>query len=439
MKGQCRFGTDGIRGLVGNEPMVPDTLVRLGYAIGTVLGGTGREVVIGKDTRLSGYMVESAIEAGLVASGMNTALTGPLPTSAVARLVSDEGASAGIVISASHNPFRDNGIKVFDATGNKLSDELEGQIETIANDKSLSPAWSKDPGKARRIDDATERYVGFCLSTVPKLRLDGMHVVVDAANGAAYSSAPEVFRSLGAVVYEIGCEPDGRNINLDCGSLNPQVAAKAVKNHNFDVGVIFDGDGDRLLMIDHAGRILDGDACLYLLATRMHKAGNPPAGVVGTLVSNLALESSLAGLGIGFERANVGDRNVAAMLREKGWLIGGEPSGHILALDRHVTGDGIISALAVLEALGGESIAKAASGYQPLPSVSRNIEAKDPESMVMELEGLVSESKSHGGVGRVILRPSGTEPVLRLLVEADSDEIANKVADKIVAGLSVCR
>lgn len=435
MTGRCKFGTDGIRGLVGEEPMVPDTLVRLGYAIGTVLGGSGREVVIGKDTRLSGYMVESAIEAGLVAAGMDTALTGPLPTSAIARLVAEEKAAAGIVISASHNPFRDNGVKIFDGLGNKLTDEMESDIERIANDGSLAAKWSPDPGKARRIDEATERYVDFCLGTAKGLSLDGMHIVVDAANGAAYSSAPAVFRKAGAVVYEVGCEPDGRNINEGCGALAPQAAADAVTRHNFDLGVVLDGDGDRLLMVDSKGRVLDGDACLFVLCSCMKQSGDIPEGVVGTLVSNLALERTMEDMGVKFERSDVGDRNVSALLRKRGWNLGGEPSGHLLMLDRHVTGDGIIAALAVLQALQENSLtlAKVASRYQPLPSVSRNLKTSEPDSLVSSLSGVVEKAREDPGVGRVILRPSGTEPVLRLVVEADSHDKAAEVADKITS------
>ena len=440
MTGRCKFGTDGVRGLVGEDPMVPDVLVRLGYAIGTVLGGSGSEVVIGKDTRLSGYMVESAIEAGLVAAGMNTALTGPLPTSAVARLVAEEGAAAGIVISASHNPFRDNGVKVFDALGNKLTDEMEREIERIANDGKHAPQWSAEPGKARRIDDATERYVDFCLGTAKGLALDGVHVVVDAANGAAYSSAPQVFRKAGAVVYEVGCEPDGRNINEGCGALAPQAAADAVTRHNFDLGVVLDGDGDRLQLVDSAGRILNGDACLYVLGACMQASGSPPEGVVGTLVSNLALERAMNDMGISFERSNVGDRNVAALLRKNGWFLGGESSGHILVLDRHVTGDGIIAALAVLQALqsDGRTLAEVASGYEPLPSESRNLRTDSPEALVSSLSGVVEEVREEPGVGRVILRPSGTEPVIRLIVEAESHEVAIEAVDRIAAKTASC-
>ena len=435
---RCEFGTDGVRGKVGEAPMVPDVLVRLGYAIGTVLGGSGCEVVIGKDTRLSGYMVESAIEAGLVAAGMDTALTGPLPTSAVARLVSEENASLGIVVSASHNPFGDNGVKVFDAEGNKLSDEIEREIEEIANDVDGTPSWSAEPGKARRIDDATERYVGFCLSTVGGLSLAGMHVVVDAANGAAYSAAPEVFRRLGAVVYEVGCAPDGRNINEGCGALSPQAAAAAVTGHNFDVGVVLDGDGDRLLMVDSKGGLVDGDACLYALSSCMKAAGHPPEGVVGTEMSNIGLERALAGMGVGFARAPVGDRNVARLMREKKWRIGGESSGHLILLDRHVTGDGVLASLAVLQALdgAGATLGEVVSGYEPMPSAKRDIKSDDPAALAASIAGLVEAEGARDGVGRVVARPSGTEPVLRLLVEAADAGLAAEVAESIASQAS---
>ena len=413
--------------------MTPDVLVRLGYAIGKVLSASSGEVVIAKDTRLSGYMVESAIEAGLVASGMDTVLTGPLPTGAVAALIAQEKAVAGIVISASHNPFRDNGIKIFDSVGNKLSDEQEREIEKLAlSDEMLD--WAEIPGKARRIDDATERFIKYCLSTVDDLRLDNLNVVVDAANGSTYTCAPEVFRSLGASVYELACKPDGRNINDNCGAVYPQTAADFVSDHNFDMGVSFDGDGDRLIMVDNTGRIVDGDAYLYVLAICLHAVGKAPSGIVGTLMTNQRLADEFSALGIEFERSAVGDRKVFAKLREKSWEIGGEPSGHLILLNKHSTGDGIIAALALLEALqeAGRTLEDVLSGYQPLPSSNRNIASNKPEELGQKLQNVVEMAQKSDGVERVVVRPSGTEPNLRVLVEARTSEIADKVSQLLV-------
>ena len=426
------FGTDGVRGQVGQAPMTPDVLVRLGYAIGKVLGANSGEVVIAKDTRLSGYMVESAIEAGLVASGMDTALTGPLPTAAVAALVAQEKAVAGVVISASHNPFEDNGIKIFDKDGNKLTDEQELAIERLALAAEDLP-WARIPGKARRIDDATERFIGYCLASVAALSLDGLNIVVDAANGSTYACAPEVFRRLGASVYELACKPDGRNINANCGAVHPQTAADFVTTHNFDLGVSFDGDGDRLIVIDRSGRIVDGDAYLYVLATCLHAAGTPPAGIVGTLMSNQRLADELAALGIAFARSAVGDRQVFAKLKEKGWEVGGEPAGHLILLHKHSTGDGIIAALALLEALAGakRSLEEVLAGYRPMPAATANVSCTEPAALARALATTIGAAEKDASVARVVVRPSGTEPALRILVEAATGEDARRV----VAGL----
>lgn len=426
------FGTDGVRGTVGVYPMVPDTLVRLGYAIGTVLGGSGAEVIVGKDTRLSGYMVESAIEAGLAAAGIDIALTGPLPTSAVARLVQEEQAAAGIVISASHNPFQDNGIKVFDAQGNKLDDAKIAEIERLAAVAGPQPQWVSEPGKARRIDDAAERYIKFCLACVPEIDLAGMHVLVDAANGAAYATAPQAFERAGATVTQIGCEPDGRNINIDCGALLPQVAADYLQQHNLDVAVILDGDADRLILVDKSGRIIDGDAYLYVTSYALKQLGTPPTGVVGTLLSNIALEAALQELGVQLARAAVGDRNVAKTMQDNGLFYGSEPSGHILVHKLHVSGDGLLAALALLELLGKANLdlADVAAGYTPMPAATLNIPCEQPAQLQTKLEPLQQEQQQRAGVGRIILRPSGTEPVLRLLVEAASSELAQEVVAK---------
>ncbi|MBF2735309.1 MAG: phosphoglucosamine mutase [Betaproteobacteria bacterium AqS2] len=432
---ECAFGTDGVRGVVGEPPITPDLLVRLGYAIGVVLGGPGREVVIAKDTRLSGYMVESAIEAGLVAAGIDTALTGPLPTPAVAHLVAAEGAAAGIVISASHNPYRDNGVKVFDAAGSKLSDEQERAIEEIVNGEQSRLRWAAEPGKARRIDDATDRYVAFCRSTVPGLDLSGLNVVCDAANGAGYQAAPAALRALGATVREHGCEPDGTNINAGCGALHPQAAAELVTREGCDLGIVLDGDGDRLQMITAAGRVLDGDAILHALSSLWRAQGRAPAGVVGTVMSNQALADALAELGVGFERSDVGDRNVAQRLRERGWNLGGEPAGHILILDRHITGDGLIAALAVLAALAPSkaSLAEASASYEAYPAVLQSIACGPGDGLYAKLAPVVEDLAERDGVRRAVLRPSGTEPVLRLLVEARDLELARAAAADVVA------
>lgn len=431
----CRFGTDGVRGRVGQEPMVPVTLVKLGYAIGTVLGGCGQEVVIGKDTRLSGYMVESAIEAGLAATGIDIALTGPLPTSAVARLVAEENAAAGIVISASHNPHQDNGIKILDAQGNKLSDAMEAEIEHLVLPTSPLPDWASEPGKARRIDDALARYVEFCLATAPSLDLRGMNIVIDAANGAAYAAAPDVLRKAGASVHEIGCRPDGRNINVGCGAQEPWHAAEFVSKHSFDLGIVLDGDADRLIMVDATGHIVDGDAYLYAICSCLAKLGRKPAGVVGTLMSNCALEAALAGMDIGFARASVGDRNVALELAQRGWLHGSEPSGHVLLPELHPAGDGIIAALTMLNILAqaGVSLADAVANYHPMPSVNRNLPTADPISLAAKLAPAVAQEENVAGMGRIVLRASGTEPVLRLLVESADEALAQQAIERISA------
>ncbi|MCY4324694.1 MAG: phosphoglucosamine mutase [Betaproteobacteria bacterium] len=429
----CAFGTDGIRGRVGLPPLTPEILVRLGYALGKVLGSPDAEVIIGKDTRLSGYMVESSIEAGLAAAGINVALTGPLPTSAVARLAAEEGAAAGIVVSASHNPYQDNGIKVFDAAGAKLSDDQEKRIEQIV--AQGEPQWEAEPGKARRIDDACERYIRFCVASEPQAQLADLKIVADAANGSAYHCLPEVLRRCGAEVVAIGNEPDGRNINVDCGVLAPEAARRAVAEHGADCAVVVDGDADRLLLIDAAGHLLDGDACLYLMCRALAAAGNPPPGVVGTLMSNGALAGALAGMGIDFARSAVGDRNVAALLRAKGWPLGGEPSGHLLLPQRHPTGDGILAALAVLASVVqlGETLAEAVSSYQPLPQAVVSVAAADPAAAADDLASAAATAEAEAQVARVLVRPSGTEPVVRILVEAETAAAARQAAEQLAA------
>lgn len=433
----CLFGTDGVRGTVGTPPMVPDRLVRLGYALGTVLGGPGREVVVGKDTRLSGYMVESAIESGLAGAGLDVALTGPLPSAAIAMLASQENAAAGVVISASHNPHHDNGIKVFNSGGCKLSDAAEREIERLAAEDGPAPDWTARPGKARRIDDAAERYVNFCLNSAPGLSLAGRKIVVDAANGAAYYCAPEVFRRLGAQVVELGCAPDGLNINVGCGALEPELAKGVMLECGAECAVVLDGDADRLLLIDCTGRVLNGDACLYILARHAVAAGGGMPGMAGTLMSNCALEAAVRAMGVEFARAPVGDRNVAALLNERGWLIGGEPSGHLLLLDRHSTGDGVLAALAVLDAAlrmsGG--LAEAGEGFVPLPAVHLSLNVRNGAQDAAQLAAVASREQSAAGVERVVVRLSGTEPVVRILVEAQSGEAARASAERIASEL----
>ena len=422
------FGTDGVRGKVGQEPITPDFVMRLGYAAGKVLAGVQRKgmerpaVLIGKDTRISGYMLESALEAGLSAAGVDVLLVGPMPTPAVAYLTRALRLSAGIVISASHNPYDDNGIKFFSGDGAKLPDATETAIERELA-RPLKCRVSSRLGKARRLDDAAGRYIEFCKSTFPpQLHLRGMRIVVDCAHGAAYHIAPHVFHELGADVETVGVNPDGLNINDQVGATAPQALQLAVKRHKADLGIALDGDGDRLIMMDGAGRTYDGDQLLYVIARHRKQKGELRGGVAGTLMTNLAFEHALARLKIPFGRAKVGDRYVLEMLLQRRWQLGGENSGHIVCLDKHTTGDGIVSALQVLHALieTGTTLTKAAGALVLYPQVLVNVEVKkfdNPLSspavnrVVKEAEGALD------GGGRVLLRPSGTEPVIRVMVE----------------------
>ena len=422
------FGTDGVRGKVGQEPITPDFVMRLGYAAGKVLAGVQRKgmerpaVLIGKDTRISGYMLESALEAGLSAAGVDVLLVGPMPTPAVAYLTRALRLSAGIVISASHNPYDDNGIKFFSGDGAKLPDATETAIERELA-RPLKCRVSSRLGKARRLDDAAGRYIEFCKSTFPpQLHLRGMRIVVDCAHGAAYHIAPHVFHELGADVETVGVSPDGLNINDHVGATAPLALQLAVKRHKADLGIALDGDGDRLIMMDGAGRIYDGDQLLYVITRYRKQKGELRGGVVGTLMTNLAFEHALARLKIPFARAKVGDRYVLEMLLQRHWQLGGENSGHIVCLDKHTTGDGIVSALQVLHALieTGTTLTKAAGALVLYPQVLVNVEVKkfdNPLSspavnrVVKEAEGALD------GGGRVLLRPSGTEPVIRVMVE----------------------
>ena len=424
------FGTDGIRGRVGKFPMTAETVMKLGWAAGMVLASKGnREVLIGKDTRISGYLFESALEAGLASAGINSRLLGPMPTPAVAYLTSTFRAAAGIVISASHNPFYDNGLKFFSTEGSKLPDEIELEIEAMMK-QEMTTVDSKDLGRARRVDDAAGRYIEFCKSTFPSdLRLGGMKIVVDTANGAAYHIAREVFDELGADVVAVGAEPNGTNINKECGATAPDNLRAHVLLERADVGIALDGDGDRLIMVDHRGEIVDGDEILYVLARARQNDGNLHGGVVGTLMTNLALEHALDEMSIPFARAGVGDRYVMELLRKEGWELGGENSGHIICLDRVTTGDAIVAALAVLAVMKstGDSLSKLRADMQLYPQVLLNV----PVSKKVDLSehdeiqtAVENAEKTLGDSGRVLLRPSGTEPLVRVMVEG---KVANDV------------
>jgi len=426
------FGTDGVRGKVGQEPITPDFVMRLGYAAGKVLAGVQRKgmerpaVLIGKDTRISGYMLESALEAGLSAAGVDVLLVGPMPTPAVAYLTRALRLSAGIVISASHNPYDDNGIKFFSGDGAKLPDATETAIERELA-RPLKCRVSSRLGKARRLDDAAGRYIEFCKSTFPpQLHLRGMRIVIDCAHGAAYHIAPHVFHELGADVETVGVNPDGLNINDQVGATAPLALQLAVKRHKADFGIALDGDGDRLIMMDGAGRIYDGDQLLYVIARYRKQEGELRGGVVGTLMTNLAFEHALARLKIPFARAKVGDRYVLEMLLQRHWQLGGENSGHIVCLDKHTTGDGIVSALQVLHALieTGTTLTKAAGALELYPQVLVNVEVKkhnNPLSSPAVQRAVKEAEGALDGGGRVLLRPSGTEPVIRVMVEGRDD------------------
>lgn len=427
------FGTDGIRGRVGQYPITPEFVLKLGWAVGKVLSKSGQgTVLIGKDTRISGYMFESVLEAGLCAAGVDVKLLGPMPTPAVAYLTRTFHADAGIVISASHNPYYDNGIKFFSAEGMKLPDKLELAIEA-AIDKEMTTG--PELGKVRRIVDAAGRYIEFCKGTFPSdLNLKGLKLVVDCANGATYHIAPSVFSELGAEVIALGVEPDGTNINVECGSTKPQALADAVLEHQADLGIALDGDGDRLIMADEKGEIVDGDELLFIMA-----AGSPsnrPEGVVGTLMTNLGMEVALKQLGIGFERAAVGDRFVMEQMLRLGWNMGGESSGHLICLDKNSTGDGIVAALSVLAILvqEGKTLSKLKQGMTKYPQTMINVEVSDGKKLV-ECDSVVSAVSAAenelGDRGRVLLRPSGTEPLVRVMVEGESASQIHTIAEQL--------
>ena len=440
------FGTDGIRGRVGTAPITPDFVMRLGYAAGKVLaqseqgahtGMSKPTVLIGKDTRISGYMLEAALEAGFAAAGVDVMLAGPVPTPAVAYLTRALRLSAGVVISASHNPFQDNGIKFFSASGNKLPDTVELAIEAQLA-QPLSCVSSEKLGKAKRLDDARGRYIEFCKSTFPnELDLRGLKIVVDCAHGAAYHIAPDVFHELGAEVIAIGNQPNGLNINDKHGATEPAALSAAVKQHGADLGIALDGDADRLIMVDASGRIFNGDELLYVMVKDRHANGGL-AGAVGTLMTNMAVESAFKKMGVGFARAKVGDRYVLEVLQERGWHIGGEGSGHLLFLDKHTTGDGIVSALQVLSALqrNQKTLAESTAEMSLWPQTLVNVKVQagfDWQKNTKLIQAKEQAEKKLSNEGRVLIRASGTEPLIRVMVEARDAELARTLAEEIAA------
>ena len=440
--GRMYFGTDGIRGRVGEHPMTVDFALRLASAAARVLAPQGGAVLIGKDTRLSGYMFESASEAGFVAAGVNVLLMGPLPTPGIAYMTRQLKCNLGVVISASHNLYEDNGIKFFDSSGGKLSDQLEEQIEAQLADAPLTRS-SGGLGRARRVDTTRVMYQDFCRSTLPAgVSLAGLKIVVDCANGAAYKVAPRVLADLGADIVPIGCSPNGRNINVGCGSTSPELLQLTVPGVHAQVGIALDGDGDRLLMVDHLGRVVDGDQLLFIIACARHEAGALPGPVVGTQMSNLGLELALRRRGIAFERAAVGDRYVLARLRETGGTLGGDTSGHILCLDRTTTGDGLISALQVLAVMqqSRKSLAELASGMTRLPQVMVNVPVAERFDPVEDpaVKALLRATEARlGGRGRIVLRASGTEPLIRIMVEAQDESQARECAEQLAVAVRV--
>ena len=437
------FGTDGIRGTVGVAPITPDFVLRLAHAVGRVLKRNEARptVLIGKDTRISGYMLESAMESGFNSAGVDVVLLGPLPTPGVAYLTRAQRADLGVVISASHNPFTDNGIKFFSAQGSKLSDEWEREVEAMLEQE---PAWvdSAHLGKSRRLTDAAGRYIEFCKNAFPAdLTLKGLKLVVDAAHGAAYQVAPTVLRELGAQVSTIGCAPDGMNINKDVGATHPQALVDAVRAAQADYGIALDGDADRLQVVDGLARLYNGDELLYLLVQKRRLQGQKVAGVVGTLMTNMAVELALRAQGIPFVRAKVGDRYVLEELEKRGWILGGEGSGHLLALDRHSTGDGVISALSVLAACvrAGRTLAQLMVDLTLFPQVLLNVRIAAGYDWQQNAHGqeLVRAVEAElGDTGRVLVRASGTEPLLRLMVEARDPSQAQACAERLGAAFA---
>ena len=431
------FGTDGVRGKVGTYPIKPDFALKLGWAAGKVLASQGSKMVlIGKDTRISGYMLESALEAGLAAAGLSAAFTGPMPTPAIAYLTRTFRAEAGIVISASHNPYYDNGIKFFSAKGTKLPDEIEEAIEAML-EQPMDCVESAELGKASRINDAAGRYIEFCKGTFPAhLGLEGYKIVVDCANGATYHIAPNVLRELGAEVIEIGTDPNGLNINEKCGATDVTALQAKVVETKADVGLAYDGDGDRIMMVDHLGNKVDGDQILFIIAREALRSGQLKGGVVGTLMSNMSLEIALKMLGVPFLRANVGDRYVLEKMVENDWTLGGENSGHIIIADKNTTGDGIVASLAVLAAMAQHklSLNELASAVKLFPQVLINVRFAGGENP-LESDAVKSVAadveKRLEGKGRILLRKSGTEPLIRVMVECQDATLAQQCAEEI--------
>lgn len=443
MSNRKYFGTDGIRGKVGEAPITPDFVLKLGWAAGKVLARHGsKKIIIGKDTRISGYMLESALEAGLAAAGLTAAFTGPMPTPAIAYLTRTFRAEAGIVISASHNPFDDNGIKFFSSEGTKLPDDVEEAIE-LEMEKPITCVESAQLGRASRIVDAAGRYIEFCKGTFPsELNLNGLKIVVDCANGATYHIAPNVLRELGATVIAIGVQPDGMNINKECGATDLKLLQQRVLAEKADIGLAYDGDGDRIMMIDHQGDKVDGDQILYIIAREALRQGQLRGGVVGTLMSNMGLELALKQLGIPFTRAKVGDRYVLEKMQEKGWRLGAENSGHVILLDKTTTGDGIVASLQVLTAMvrNHMSLHDLCSGMKMLPQVLVNVRFAGEHDPLQSdaVKAVTAEvEKALAGRGRVLLRKSGTEPLIRVMVEGENEaqvtELANRIADQVKA------
>ena len=437
------FGTDGIRGEVGKFPIVPDFVMRLGYAAGQVLAKSTTThakptVLIGKDTRVSGYLLEAALEAGFSAAGVDVMLCGPMPTPAIAYLTRALRLSAGVVISASHNPYHDNGIKFFSANGDKLDDAIELQIEAALNEP-MNCVDSAHLGKAKRLDDAAGRYIEFCKSTFPNhLNLHGLKLVVDCAHGAAYHIAPHVFHELGAEVISIGIQPNGKNINDGVGATAPNALIEKVKEEKADLGIALDGDADRLQLVDGSGRLFNGDELLYLIAKSRKDAGEKVEGVVGTLMTNMAVEIAIEAEGILFTRAKVGDRYVLEQLKEKNWLLGGEGSGHLICLDKHTTGDGIVAALQVLTAMkqSNQTLAQLLQSVTLFPQTLINVRYKQGYNWSTDAkmqDAIKKAEQTLNGSGRVLIRASGTEPVLRVMVEAKDASLAKSQAEEIAS------
>ena len=432
------FGTDGIRGTVGEKPMTPDFMLKLGWAAGKVFAGQNArpKILIGKDTRISGYMFESALEAGLSAAGADVVLLGPMPTPGIAYLTRTFRAAAGNVISASHNPYQDNGIKFFSSEGKKLADDIEHAIED-ALDAEMTIVSSDKIGKTKKLEDARGRYIEFCKSALPReVTLQGLKIVLDCANGATYHVAPSVFEELGADIIPMGVKPNGLNINDKCGSTSPKALQQAVLEHKADMGIAFDGDGDRVVMVDNNGEVVDGDELLYIMAYGRVKNGGLSGGVVGTLMSNFGLEKALSKLNVPFVRAKVGDRYVMEQLTERSWMLGGESSGHLVCLDKTTTGDGIVAALQVLAVsiLTGKPLALLKRGMTKMPQTMINVRLPEKRDVISNtrVQGAVAEAEAMlAGRGRVLLRPSGTEPLIRVMVEGEDAVEVQQLAQQI--------